>query len=98
MTAVLLVALCVAVMVELKASLLYRRYAGLVPTVKFLTVCPAGTVMLGTEVANSVSELVSVTTEPPAGAGELSATVQEEEWPVPPPMVAGIHVNDVTDA
>jgi len=54
-------------------------------------------VIVGTEAASSVSELVSVTVVPLPGAAELSVTVQVAGLPVPPPIVDGLQVNPVTD-
>src|SRR5262249_30669762 len=51
--------------------------------------------MLGTLAASSMSELVSVTTVPPADAGALSATVQVAELPLPPAMTDGLQVSEL---
>ena len=64
-------------------------------TVKVAVDCPAGTVIVGTDAASSMSELASVTTVPPAGAGELSVTVHVAESPLPPAMIDGLHVSEL---
>src|SRR3954471_8221007 len=56
--------------------------------------CPAVMVTLGNVAASSTSELVSVTTVPPAGAAPLSVTVQLAESPLPPAITDGLHVNE----
>src|SRR5687768_2928483 len=86
----------VAEIVTLKAKLLYRRYPGLVPTSKVALVCPAGTVMLGRVAANSMFELVRITTTPPSGAGALSLTVPVDALPLPPGICEGLRVTEAT--
>jgi len=62
----------------------------LVVTVNVAVDCPAGTVICGTDAASSMSELVSVTTVPAAGAAALSVTVHVAEPPLPPAMTDGL--------
>jgi hypothetical protein len=81
-----------ALMVTLKGSPLYARYPALVVTVNVADDCPAGTVICGSDAASSMSELVSVTTVPPAGAAALSVTVHVAEPPLPPAITDGLHV------
>ena len=66
----------------------------MVATVNVPVDCPAGIVTVGIVAASSMSELVSVTTVPPAGAAPLSVTVQVAESPLPPAMTVGLHVNE----
>jgi len=63
-----------------------------VVTVKVPLLAPAGTVTLAGTVAEAVKLLVSVTTEPPAGAGPESCTVPVEG--LPPVTVLGASVSD----
>jgi hypothetical protein len=62
----------------------------LVATVNVPVDWPAGTVIVGSDAASSTSELASVTTVPPAGAGALSVTVQVAESPLPPAITDGL--------
>jgi hypothetical protein len=66
---------------------------GSVAIANVATVAPAATVRLGGTVARVVTELVSVTTAPPAGAGPLSVTVPVA--PYPPMTLAWLSATDV---
>ena len=66
------------------------------PTVKVAMVAPWATVTLGREAASAVFELESATSVPPKGAGALSVTVPVDEPPLPPAMLDGLSVKDVT--
>ena len=69
----------------------------MVATVNVPLDCPAGTVTVGSVAASSMSELVSVTTVPPAGAPPLNVMVQVAESPLPPVITDGLHVNELAD-
>jgi hypothetical protein len=43
-----------------------------------------------------MSELVSVTSVPPAGAAPLSVTVHVADPPLPPAMIEGLHAKELT--
>src|SRR6266850_8541356 len=90
MMAFRVVPLADALIVASNWSPLYARYPGLVATVNVPVVWPAGTVIVGNDAASSTSELASVTTVPPAGAGALSVTVQVAESPLPPAITDGL--------
>jgi len=90
MMAFRVVPLADALIVASNWSPLYARYPGLVATVNVPVDWPAGTVIVGSDAASSTSELASVTTVPPAGAGALSVTVQVAESPLPPAITDGL--------
>ena len=59
-------------------------------------VWPAAMVMLGGTAASALIELERATDVPPAGAAALRVTVPVEVAPLPPEMLDGLRLSDVT--
>src|SRR5262249_36903531 len=63
---------------------------------KLAVIPPAGTTTTGLEAASPVFELASATAVPPAGAALPSVTVPVAPPPLPPTIVDGLSVSEVT--
>ena len=70
----------------------------MVATANVALVAPAGTVTVRTLAARLELDVPIVTSVPPLGAGSLSVTVAVDVAPLPPAIVEGLSVRDVTVA